>query len=84
MPAARRPKLHEPASPRKGAPAAPNTAAILQPLRSLTPRPKLLAALSLVFTLWMAFLVYLDFKTHRPHAPGQSPTSASAAPAVSE
>lgn len=73
MPAARRDKSIESAPARKGAPAAPNTAAISQPMRSLTPRPMLLAALSLVFALWMAFLVYLYFKTPRPRPPAQSP-----------
>ena len=33
----------------------------------LTPRPKLLALLAVLFAVWMAFLVYLYFKTVYPH-----------------
>ena len=35
-------------------------------VRSLTPRPKLLAVLSTLFALWVAFLVGLYFKTIHP------------------
>lgn len=33
----------------------------------LTPRPGLLALLAVLFAVWMAFLVYLYFKTVHPH-----------------
>jgi hypothetical protein len=75
MPAARRAKLVESASARKGSPAAANTAARSRPMRSLTPRPMLLTALSVVFALWMAFLIALYFKSMpaRPKANSTEP-----------
>ena len=36
------------------------------PVRPLKPRPVLLAVMSVVFALWMAFLVVLYFKTIHP------------------
>ena len=33
----------------------------------LTPRPKVFAVLLIVFAVWMAFLVFLYFKTVYPH-----------------
>jgi len=33
----------------------------------LTPRPRLFVALVIVFAAWMAFLVFLYFKTIHPH-----------------
>jgi hypothetical protein len=45
----------------------------------LTPRPRLLALLAVVFAVWMAFLVYLYFKTVYPH---RSAAPRAAAPAA--
>jgi hypothetical protein len=36
-------------------------------LDPLTPRPKLFVVLAIVFAAWMAFLVFLYFKTVYPH-----------------
>ena len=36
------------------------------PARPLKPRPALLAVMSVVFALWMAFLIALYFKTSHP------------------
>ena len=54
----------------KGAAPAP----IVQPL---TPRPKLLALLAIVFALWMALLVVLYFTTIRSRRAGPPDTSVS-------
>jgi hypothetical protein len=59
----------------------PRPAPAALPLDPLTPRPGLLAALAVVFGLWMAFLVFLYVTTIHPRRTA-SPASGPAAMAV--
>ena len=57
---------------------APRPAPVALPVDPLTPRPGLLAALAVVFGLWMAFLVFLYVTTIYPRravSPSSGPTA---------
>ncbi len=66
-PSAKRGKT-PPAAPPAGSAPAPDKESPAQafPPRPLKPRPKLLALLAVVFSLWVAFLVALYFRTIYP------------------
>ena len=61
---------HQPKAKPSPEPAAP----VPTPARPLKPRPVLLAVMSVLFALWMAFLVVLYFKTSHPRR-STAPTS---------
>ena len=63
--------LPTPKNQREQEPAAP----ALPPAQPLKPRPVLLLVTSVVFALWMAFLIVLYFTTIHPHR-SVAPTTA--------